>query len=104
MCGAESCRGSGDPDIEGEDRDRDTIDEFSNDLNLGGATTGGPHQALGEGRRSHRETIASVQCVGEHFPSRLVVNVVAIEVADDDAGVEVDQSHSARKSSTSLVA
>jgi hypothetical protein len=33
-----------------------------------------------------------------------VVDVVAIEEADDDAGVEVDQSHSARKSSTSLVA
>ena len=104
MCRAQSCRGGGDPDIEGNDRDRDTIDEFSNFPDLDVATTSGPHQALGEGGRSHREPIAIVQCIGERFPSRVVVDVVAIEEADDDAGVEVDQSHSARKSSTSLVA
>jgi hypothetical protein len=33
-----------------------------------------------------------------------VVDVVAIEEADDDPGVQVNQSHSARKSSTSLAA
>jgi hypothetical protein len=53
---------------------------------------GGPHQALGEGRRSHRQPIASVQRIGEHFPARVVVDVVAIEETDDDPGVEVDQS------------
>jgi hypothetical protein len=31
-----------------------------------------------------------------------VVNVVAVENADEDSGVEVDQSHSARSSPTSL--
>ena len=104
MSRAESCRGGGDPDIEGNDRDRETIDELSNDLDLGVAKSCGSHQALGEGGRSHREPIAIVQCISEHFPSRVVVDVIAIEEADDDAGVEVDQSHSARKSSTSLVA
>jgi hypothetical protein len=34
----------------------------------------------------------------------VVVDAVAIEETDDDPGVEVDQSHSTRKSSTSLVA
>jgi hypothetical protein len=33
-----------------------------------------------------------------------MVDVAAIEEADDDPRVDVDQSHSARKSSTSLVA
>ncbi len=103
MRGAESCRPSGDPDIEGNDRDGETIDEFSNDLDLGIATAGGSHQALGEGRRSHRQPIPVAQCIGEHFPSCVVVDVIAIEEADDDPGVEVDQSHSSRKSSTSLV-
>jgi hypothetical protein len=37
-----------------------------------------------------------VKGAGEHVSGRLMVNVAAIEKADDDSGVEVDQSLASR--------
>lgn len=101
---AESCRDDGGLRFERDDGYRKTLEELLNDADRGVATTCRADETLGERRRCHCEAVAVFQCVTEPCPGRMVVCVVAIEEADDDARVEVDQSHSARNSSSSLLA
>lgn len=91
-------RGGG---VEVDHLGRQAVDHGLHDFHRGVAAPGRADEALRQRRRGKGQLIAVVSGVGEHGTSRLVVDVVGIEEADDDPGVEVDQSHSERRSSSS---
>ena len=67
------------------------------------AAAGGGDEALGPGGSRHRKPVPSIERLGDAPASGWVMRVVAVEEADQDSGVEVDQRHSARRSSSSPV-
>lgn len=86
-----------DSGVEVDDLDRQPREEVVDDGNCSRSSTVRADEALGEGRRGHRELITATQGAGERGARGFVVGVVSVEQADDDTGVEVDQSHSSRR-------
>ncbi len=101
---AQPCGDDGDFEIQCDDRDRKALEEIANGLDLWVPAARWAYDALCERRGCHCEPIAILKSMGEHRPCRLVVHIVAIEETNDDAGVEVDQSHSPRNFSSSSLA
>ena len=67
-----------------------------------GAASGGSDEALGQGGGRHREPVSSIERLGDAPASRWVMGVVSVEKPDQDPGIEVDQRHSERRSSSSV--
>lgn len=57
-------------------------------------------EAFREGGGRHGKTLARPHDITEESSSGFMVGVRRIEKSDDDAGVEVDQSHSSRRASS----
>lgn len=90
--------------VERDDRNREPLEEVANHLDRSVTTTRWAHQTFSKRRRRHRQPISLAQRLRQHRSCSDMMHVVAVEKADDDASVEVDQSHSERNSSSSLIA
>ena len=97
---AKGCRGVSDPSIEIRNLDRQPFDKVVDHGDGTRASTLRADETLSESGRGHGESITAAKHTGERRARGLVVCVVGIEEADDDPGVEVDQSHSSRRVST----
>ena len=95
-------RGGCDVDIEGNDVDWQSAAEIMDEIDGVVATSRGSDEALAQGGGRHREPVSSVERLGDAPASGWVMRVVSVEKPDQDPGVEVDQCHSARRSSSSL--
>jgi len=102
VCCSQSCRGRRDLEVERDDCHGKAVDHVSNSVDGLLATTGGANQGLGKSRRSDSKMVTALQRLGERRPGCLVMRVAGVEKADDDAGVEMNQRHSRRNSSSSL--
>ena len=86
--------------IEIDDLDRQPVDKVVNHGDCSPSSTLGTDETFGEGGRGHCQSIPRADDACERRVCRVVVGVVGVEEADDDPGVEVDQSHSSRRVST----
>jgi hypothetical protein len=97
---AKGCRGASDPSIEIRNLDRQPFDEVVDHSDGTRPSTLWVDETLRECGRGHGESTSAAKHAGERRARRLVLGVVRVEQPDDDAGVEVDQSHSSRRVST----
>jgi len=94
-------RGGCDVDIERNDGDREPLAEIVDKVDGVIATSGRSDKALGQCRGCHLEPVCSIDGVGDGGARGSVVHVLSVEEPDEDPGVEVDQRHSSRRSSSS---
>ncbi len=96
-------RGGGDVDIKGNDVDWQSSAEIKDKIDGVVAASGGSDEAFGRGGGRHRKPVSSIERLGDAPASGWVMRVVSVEEPDQDPGVEVDQRHSVRRSSSSSV-
>ena len=88
--------------VQVDDLDRESLEGISRDLNGLFTSSCRADETLGKRGHRHCEPISVVESSGQSRGRLEVVGVVGVEESDDDAGIEMGQSHSARRPSSSL--
>lgn len=101
MLATKPSRRSCDLDIEVNDFDRQALPQIVDELDCFVTPPCRPDETLRERRGCHREPIPVVERLRDHRTSGLVMRVIAIQEPDQHTGIEVDQRHSSRSSSSS---
>jgi len=93
-----------DADIEVDHFDRQAPPEIVDELDRFVTSPCRADETFGERRGCHSEPVPLVERLADDRASRLMMGIVAIQEPDQHTGIEVDQRHSSRSSSSSPAA
>ena len=82
--------------VELDDRYGQTIHQVESNLDLDLAAPSRRDETLSKRGRSDRQLVVAVDRLGEYPASCGMVCVIGVEEPDDDARIDLDQSHSER--------